>query len=395
MAVPTHSAVTGTPLHIQRATGETAGQTDSAPASVERVLTSSGKPLEPALRRDMERRFGYDFSQVRVHADPEAAQSSQAVSAHAYTVGHHIVFGNGSYAPNTMVGRRLVAHELAHVVQQSKAGLTQNTGPSLNPELRLQRQLCSRANDRIVTGPLRAEMPAIECNPAPETLATVRAIAGVPQEIFGVTRAITGHQIIDYQELRGSSCKATIRERESLSFNPFMYTKPGTYDDGTEVVPAGRPCRRGVQIPRRLKITELMAQKLRDGEAEHCKDHKLAFALSQSKFNRAIQDLAGEYCAAGRTGAKICEPEFAQRFKDRTGIDFTQQLTISQCLHDKTKLRDDPANGWHNVAIDYANDDRFYAPGCTEVTYIPSHAKMNHINAHSSSTIVKDCGEPA
>jgi hypothetical protein len=66
----------------------------------------------------MERRLGHDFSRVRVHHDLQAAESSRAVDAHAYTVGQHIVFGAGRYDPATREGQRLLAHELTHVVQQ-------------------------------------------------------------------------------------------------------------------------------------------------------------------------------------------------------------------------------------------------------------------------------------
>jgi hypothetical protein len=66
----------------------------------------------------MEPRFGYDFSRVRVHADSGAAGSAESISARAYTVGHHIVFGTGEFCPGTADGRRLLAHELAHVTQQ-------------------------------------------------------------------------------------------------------------------------------------------------------------------------------------------------------------------------------------------------------------------------------------
>ncbi len=67
----------------------------------------------------MERRFGHDFSRVRVHTDAAAEQSARDVNAHAYTVGTDIVFGAGRYAPGSGEGRRLLAHELTHVVQQS------------------------------------------------------------------------------------------------------------------------------------------------------------------------------------------------------------------------------------------------------------------------------------
>ena len=118
MAAPTHSAVSGAPLNIQRYTGQATEGTDTAPASVDRVLASSGRPLEPVLRQDMEQRFGHDFSQVRVHADGAAKQSARDVNANAYTVGHNIVFGVDRFAPGTHEGRRLLAHELTHVIQQ-------------------------------------------------------------------------------------------------------------------------------------------------------------------------------------------------------------------------------------------------------------------------------------
>ncbi len=89
-----------------------------APASVEAVLSGVGQPLAAPVRGDMERRFGHDFSTVRIHAGPEAARSADMVAAQAYTVGRDIVFGPGRYAPETRSGRRLIAHELAHVIQQ-------------------------------------------------------------------------------------------------------------------------------------------------------------------------------------------------------------------------------------------------------------------------------------
>ena len=107
---------------IQRFSGrsdQSEGKWWTAPASVDRVLASSGKPLEPALRHDMEQRFGHDFSRVRVHTGGAAEQSAREVNALAYTVGQDVVFGLGQYAPQSDTGRRLMAHELAHVMQQS------------------------------------------------------------------------------------------------------------------------------------------------------------------------------------------------------------------------------------------------------------------------------------
>ncbi|MET0647360.1 MAG: DUF4157 domain-containing protein [Pyrinomonadaceae bacterium] len=89
------------------------------PSVVGEVLSSPGEPLDAAARVFMEPRFGHDFSRVRVHADAKAAESARSVRALAYTVGNDVVFGAGQYAPGASAGRHLLAHELAHVVQQT------------------------------------------------------------------------------------------------------------------------------------------------------------------------------------------------------------------------------------------------------------------------------------
>jgi len=90
-----------------------------APPIVHQVLRSPGRPLEGPVRRQMEDGFGHDFSRVRVHTGTAADASARAVAAHAYAAGNNIVFANGQYAPSQTAGQRLIAHELAHVVQQA------------------------------------------------------------------------------------------------------------------------------------------------------------------------------------------------------------------------------------------------------------------------------------
>lgn len=80
---------------------------------------TSGGPLPDGLRSYFEPRFGHDFSRVRIHTDAQAARSAQILGAQAYTLGSDVVLGAGQYAPHTGAGRQLLAHELAHVVQQS------------------------------------------------------------------------------------------------------------------------------------------------------------------------------------------------------------------------------------------------------------------------------------
>jgi hypothetical protein len=96
-------------------------------ADTDDALTAPGRPLEPSTRRSMEARFGYDFSGVRVHDDARAAATASAIDAAAFTVGEDVVFGAGRYDPASLAGRHLLAHELAHIVQQ--AGRRGGSGP--------------------------------------------------------------------------------------------------------------------------------------------------------------------------------------------------------------------------------------------------------------------------
>jgi outer membrane protein OmpA-like peptidoglycan-associated protein len=98
-----------------------------APAIVHEVLSSAGQPLDPAGRSFMELRFGHDFSKVRVHIDNRADDSALEVNAVAYTVGNHIIFRAGQYNPSTAKGRHLLAHELAHTVQQQSSPTLRRT----------------------------------------------------------------------------------------------------------------------------------------------------------------------------------------------------------------------------------------------------------------------------
>jgi hypothetical protein len=92
---------------------------DSSLQIVSDVLRSPGQPLDSATRVFMEQRFGCDFSAVRVHTDCGGAASARAINALAYTMGHDVVFGTAQYSPGTAEGRRLLAHELVHVLQQT------------------------------------------------------------------------------------------------------------------------------------------------------------------------------------------------------------------------------------------------------------------------------------
>jgi hypothetical protein len=90
------------------------------PSGLEDLLPAPGHPLDPAVRARLEPRFQFDFSRVRVHHDEAAARAASGLSARAFTLGPHIAFGQGEYAPETPDGQHLIAHELAHVVQHTR-----------------------------------------------------------------------------------------------------------------------------------------------------------------------------------------------------------------------------------------------------------------------------------
>lgn len=105
-------------LQTQRVQVNDSGRA-AVPPIVHEALDSSDQPIDPTTRGFMESRFGHDFSRVRVHTDKASAESASAIGALAYTVGDHIVFGQGQYDPTTKPGQRLLAHELTHVLQQT------------------------------------------------------------------------------------------------------------------------------------------------------------------------------------------------------------------------------------------------------------------------------------
>jgi len=107
---------------VRREPASTRGQPGFAPAIVHEVLAAPGRALPSATREFMEGHFGADFGGVRIHHDGQAAESARVVDAHAYTVGNDVVFGAGRYAPGTVAGDRLLAHELAHTLQQGSPG---------------------------------------------------------------------------------------------------------------------------------------------------------------------------------------------------------------------------------------------------------------------------------
>jgi hypothetical protein len=142
-------------LGSQRPSGSQSGPSEVPPV-VHEVLASPGQALDAAARGFMEPRFGHDFSKLRVHTDAKAAESAQAVNALAYTVGHDVVFGAMEYAPQSVEGRRLLAHELAHVVQQQHSG--DPTNLTIGPSEGVLEHEADRAASDVAAGEIVARL---------------------------------------------------------------------------------------------------------------------------------------------------------------------------------------------------------------------------------------------
>ena len=120
-------------------------------AVTELLGRSSGRPLDPATRKEMETKFGVDFKDVRVHYSPEASASAELLGAKAWTSGRHVAFGDGMFSPGTRKGKTLLAHELAHVVQQRRGGTAPDTFRTSSPA---ERDAARAASQVTSAGPV-------------------------------------------------------------------------------------------------------------------------------------------------------------------------------------------------------------------------------------------------
>ena len=123
-------------------------------------LAGGGQPLSDGARSFAESRLGHDFGDVRVHADADAAEAAHAVDARGYTVGNHIVFGQSQFNPATTEGQRLLAHELAHVIQQTAApNRIQRQPAESDDDVHVPKEVCG-------TGEIKGQV-YICCHPNP------------------------------------------------------------------------------------------------------------------------------------------------------------------------------------------------------------------------------------
>lgn len=153
-------------LQAKSAPGQTPTVTPPVQAQID-ALRGGGQPLDPATRAFMESRFDSAFGAVRVHTNAQAAESARALKARAYTVGQDVVFGAGQYASGSNDGRRLLAHELTHVVQQGGATARPTPSEESSPSPASDRtgeQVSSQVSDVVQrAGDPAAIPPGLRC----------------------------------------------------------------------------------------------------------------------------------------------------------------------------------------------------------------------------------------
>jgi Domain of unknown function (DUF4157) len=209
-----------------------ATDTSSVPPIVHDVLNGGGgQPLDATTRAFMEPRFGHDFSQVRVHTDGRAAESARAVNALAYTVGRDVVFGMGQYVPGTSVGRRLLAHELTHVVQQDESRNAERVDSPRTP-LTLQRQPATQTDDpqkkpgekKVITQPPPQKVPAPEAKKADKGLEKAVSV-GIETETKSEKDTTTGKDETTTEVAGKVSFEVTIPITDKLKLGPAWFLK--------------------------------------------------------------------------------------------------------------------------------------------------------------------------
>ena len=180
-------------------------QTETPSSGLDRgaaTLSQSGQPLDANTRAFFEPRFGTDFSAVRIHTDTQAAESARSVNALAYTVGHNVVFNSGQYTPQSDSGKRLLAHELTHVVQQGQAMLRrQSLGEPDDSDAAAEREYGDKGAPKALSCGRPSWCPAGFCSPySSAPLAEYYRSKKAPWLLAGIAAAVDSRVVPLWRE---------------------------------------------------------------------------------------------------------------------------------------------------------------------------------------------------
>lgn len=399
------------------------------PPIVHEVLRSNGQPLDTATRAYMEPRFGQDFSGVRVHTDSRAAESARAVNALAYTVGQDIVFGARQDNSQSSAGKRIMAHELTHTIQQRKGAsrlevnlevtgpgdiieqeadhITNNLTNGQFPEVSafstqaIARQEINEPPDQQIgedtTGD-QQEAPSNHptlaktrtgssqplCNPTPLSRTAFLAQAGTGTSEFGLTRLIAIDAIVPEVRISGPN-KPVQPTKASLPPISSVYVQAGSFVDSNEEIRLksgeGNLCPSGKYSVHWI-ISQEGADKIRQGEQEHCDDFQRAFNISLGRYRDAVNALA---ISKKRFPTENAAKRYITKIVGATPDDW-QDIFI--CLAQKSLTRDNKKYAWHTPKVHYSVNDR----KCLIYAQV-GHNSFPEIGQHPSDTIIEGCGE--
>jgi hypothetical protein len=238
-SVPSFTPTPGGVLQRKRMSAGLRDEGDSAvPPIVHDVLRSPGQPLDPDLRSSFEPRFGHDFGNVRVHTDARAVESARAVNALAYAIGPNIVLQPDHYEPASVEGKKLLAHELTHVLQQTSAGGTHASEEAAEKEAN-RNAATSEGNSNFAVE-IAAPGKLLQRQPATEDAGPAAALTDVEKAVRAAERArreptnatmmmIRGSEIVyrliheflpDYDsKISGVSYRASLKEVDVQAAN--------------------------------------------------------------------------------------------------------------------------------------------------------------------------------
>ena len=216
---------------VQRKSTE-AGSPALAPPIVHEVLNSPGQPLDKPTRDFFEPRFGYDFSRVRLHVGARAAESAHAVRAQAYTVGRDVVLGQSHYSTNSDGARKLLAHELAHVMQQSGAGTVSGrvlAGSSLR--LRASQEAVQRQCSASPCPPAPIPLPSFPPTPQQAELCLQEQYAAThPNAKQGISLGFNlGWTVLTGKDLPERQALTCLKGGTTAKAGPHFTAKHGMY----------------------------------------------------------------------------------------------------------------------------------------------------------------------
>ncbi len=311
----------------RKETGTAEVGVSETPASVYQVLQSPGQPLDESTRAYFEPRFGHDFGAVRLHSDTAANQSAREMKAQAYTVGQKIVFGTGRLAPGTQTGRRLLAHELAHVVQQRSVPMIQrqplppDTGTSVGcqpwpdkPVMRGESGHKPAGRDITIEHGL-AITPGHFCETPPKSVGLLQ----YRRKVW--IRTVSGHEAILVIEADTSffapfdSKKSDSQQLRTPGYSSFRwhvdikYSKANLKNQGIDIAEGltdwhTPPRGNGRDIGHSQSISELA--KLHDPMFDH-------FFLSPTQQQQALEDFVEQSAIAEIAGLRRLEDEIKKQ----------------------------------------------------------------------------------